>query len=276
MCTLVPANQTREAAGETRVPAVASVTCCNRLESDVVGRGISRQSPNSLYGWASRVLGFAGREVGVESARVTREHRSSAVHWPSAVYWPSQGRPKRWAWPITCQMLQHATAEAGHLSGGAGASIGDQTWSRVGITASGIAGLAREPSKVQGQNSPLRGKTNDGAPWEAWPVVRRGLASRHSGSMRCGPASEYGRGARLERHHASALAWAGTRSECRSPRAKGRALHSWSCHKRGGMDRWDIPWCLTHPLETDKWDGQVGQWQVPLSLDKGMSHFPIG
>ena len=23
-------------------------------------------------------------------------------------------------------------------------------------------------------------------------------------------------------------------------------------------------------------DGQVGQWQVPLSLEKGMSHFPSG
>ena len=23
-------------------------------------------------------------------------------------------------------------------------------------------------------------------------------------------------------------------------------------------------------------DGQVGQWQVPLSLEKGMSHFPNG
>ena len=37
MRTLVAANQTREAAVETRVPVVASVTCCNRLESDVVG-----------------------------------------------------------------------------------------------------------------------------------------------------------------------------------------------------------------------------------------------
>ena len=39
MRTLVTANHTREAAVEARVPAVASATCCNRSESDVVGRG---------------------------------------------------------------------------------------------------------------------------------------------------------------------------------------------------------------------------------------------
>ena len=104
-----------------------------------------RRSPNSLYGGASRVLRFAGREVGVESAQVTGEYRPSAVHWPG------RGRPKRWAWPITCQMLEHATAEAGHLSGGAGASVGDQIWSGVGTTAGGVAGLARAPSMVLGQ-----------------------------------------------------------------------------------------------------------------------------
>ena len=34
---------TREAVVEARVPAVASATCCNQSESDVVGRGISRR-----------------------------------------------------------------------------------------------------------------------------------------------------------------------------------------------------------------------------------------
>ena len=72
MQTLVTANQTREAAVEAKVQAVANVTC-NRSESDL-GKGISRQchrSPNSLYGGASRVLRFAGKEVSVESAQVT-------------------------------------------------------------------------------------------------------------------------------------------------------------------------------------------------------------
>ena len=74
MQTLVTANQTHEAAVEARVRAVANVTCCNRSESDLVGKGISRQchrSPNFLYGGASRVLGFAGKEVSLESAQIT-------------------------------------------------------------------------------------------------------------------------------------------------------------------------------------------------------------
>ena len=50
----------------------------------------------------------------------------------------------------------------------------------------------------------------------------------------------------------------------------------WTYSYVKGQTLWDIPGCLTHPLETDKWDGQVGQWQVPLSLEKGMSHFPNG
>ena len=45
MRTLVTANHTGEAAVEAaveaRVPAVASATCCNQSESDVVGRGAS-------------------------------------------------------------------------------------------------------------------------------------------------------------------------------------------------------------------------------------------
>ena len=31
--------------------------------------------------------------------------------------------------------------------------------------------------------------------------------------------------------------------------------------------------CLTHPLGTNKPDGQVGQW--PLSLEKGCPTFPM-
>lgn len=42
-------------------------------------------------------------------------------------------------------------AEAGHLSEGTGASVGDQIWSGMRTTAGGVAGVARASSMVLGQ-----------------------------------------------------------------------------------------------------------------------------